>query len=161
MSDESMKKEHSTEWVFAVTYFKEKNGRKAWRKAKPNSKCTDASADTQASRMLKNDKVISYLAELNNELKTDAVMSKIERMEWLSKVIRTPISKVDGSSDLCQEIQVDVNGEKIKMPSKLGAIAELNKMDGAYEPEKKQISFEESLDAILAKAMGVDHEQPN
>lgn len=146
---------HAKERAFALAFFEEKNGRKAWRKAFPNSKCTGASADSQASRMLNNVKVQQFLDELAREAEKGAIADKRERMEFLTRLLRTPIAEVGPGSDLCQEYTVS-SGEnfetvRTKIPSKLAAIQELNKMDGAYEPEKhehKLTTSEEFLEAM-------------
>ena len=39
---------------------------------------------------------------------------------------------------------------KFKMPSKIAAIAELNKMDGAYAPEKMKVDAGENFMILLA-----------
>ena len=71
-------------------------------------------------------------------------------MEWLSRVVTTPIGDIDNTSELCQESSIDENGMKFKMPSKIAAIAELNKMDGAYAPEKMKVDAGENFMILLA-----------
>lgn len=74
-------------------------------------------------------------------------------MEWLSNVVKTPIGKVDENSNLCQSHCVTESEfgttTKTTMPNKLSAIAELNKMDGAYEPEKIEVKSEFSFGSLL------------
>lgn len=138
---------------FARGVFEGKSQREAYKAAYDCSKKKDKTVDELASRLSRNVKVQEYLSSLNAEVEKVAIMSKQERMEWLSRVVTTPINAVDGESDLCQEY-TETQGEtfsstKYKMPSKLGAIAELNKMDGAYEPEKIEVRSEFSFGSLL------------
>lgn len=124
----------------------------AYRKVFRSKKLKDESAQQAASRLSKSVKVRQYIDELNAKLDKKTILTKKERMEWLSELIVTPTGKVDSDSKLCQEYRVDDAGNVIcKMPSKIAAIAELNKMDGAYEPEKVEtkVSFgDEVMDAL-------------
>lgn len=116
----------------------------AYRKAFKCKGKSDSSVNSAASRLAKDVKISAFIASLNAEVNKSKVLTKQERMEWLSELIVTPTGKVDSDSNLCQEYRVDDAGNVIcKMPSKIAAIAELNKMDGAYEPEKVEttVSF--------------------
>lgn len=125
------------------------NQRAAYRKAFPNNKLKDASCDVQASRLLKNVKVQEYLEELRREAQNEAVLTKRARMEWLSRVVTSAPNAVDGESDLCQEMTVGEFGVKCRMPDKLRAVQELNKMDGAYTPEEVKVTTELSFKVLL------------
>ncbi|MEG0334753.1 MAG: terminase small subunit [Akkermansia sp.] len=136
---------------FARGVFEGLSQRVAYKRAYDCTKKKDKTVDELASRLSSNVKVKEYLASLNKEVERSAVLSKQERMEWLSRVVRTPLSKVDADSDLCQEIVLSELGDKIKVPSKIDAIRELNKMDGAYKPTESitTISFDdEAKEAI-------------
>lgn len=116
----------------------------AYRKVFRSKKLKDESAQQAASRLSKSVKVRQYIDELNAEINKSKVLTKQERMEWLTRLIVTSPGEVDSNSELCQEYRMDDEGNVIcKMPPKLGAIAELNKMDGAYEPERTEttVSF--------------------
>ena len=136
---------------FARGLFDGMSQREAYKAAYDCSKKKDKTVDELASRLSRNVKVKEYLASLNVKVEKSAILSKQERMEWLTRVVKTPIGEVDEESDLCQEFRFD--GETMsrtyKMPSKLGAIAELNKMDGAYEPEKIEVRSEFSFGSLL------------
>lgn len=139
--------------AFARGVFKGLSQRKAYKKAYDCSTKKDKTVDELASRLARNAKVKEYLEEMNKEVEKSAVLSKKERMEWLSRVVTTPINAIDGESDLCQEY-TETQGEtfsstKYKMPSKIQAIQELNKMDGAYEPEKIEVKSELSFSLLL------------
>ena len=139
--------------AFARGVFEGLSQREAYKKAYDCSTKKDKTVDELASRLARNAKVKEYLEEMNKEVEKSAVLSKKERMEWLSRVVTTPINAVDGESDLCQEY-TETQGEtfssmKYKMPSKIQAIQELNKMDGAYEPEKIEVKSELSFSSLL------------
>ena len=147
--------------AFARYCFSGMSQREAYRKAFPNKKLKDASCDGQASRLLKNVKVQEYLEELRQQAQSDAVLTKRARMEWLSRVVTTAPNAVDGESDLCQEMTTSEFGVKCRMPDKLRAVQELNKMDGAYTPEEVKVTTEWSFSSLLKdlKSSGLIKEQ--
>ena len=147
--------------AFARYCFSGMSQREAYRKAFPNKKLKDASCDVQASRLLKNVKVQEYLEELRQQAQSDAVLTKRARMEWLSRVVTTAPNAVDGESDLCQEMTTCEFGVKCRMPDKLRAVQELNKMDGAYTPEEVKVTTEWSFSSLLKdlKSSGLIKEQ--
>ena len=134
---------------FARGIFDGLSQREAYREAYDCSAKKDHSIDTLASKLLKKVEVREYLDELNRQVETSKIMSKQERMEYLSRVIRTPIGKLDESSDMVQEASVTETTSKLKMPSKIDAIRELNRMDGAYEPEKVEVKHALSFDKLM------------
>lgn len=87
--------------------------------------------------------------ELNKNADDGSIMSKKERMEWLSRVVTPPMCEVDEQSDLCQEMVSSDQGVKMKMPRKIDTIRELNRMDGAYELEKIEVKSEFSFGSLL------------
>lgn len=128
----------------------------AYRKA---FKCKDmkqTTASKAASRLSKNVEIQRYMDKLNDQLNKSAVLTKQQRMEWLSRVVRTPIGDIDNTSDLCQESCIDENGMKFKMLSKIAAIQELNKMDGAYTPQKMEVDAGENFMSLL-NALPYEH----
>lgn len=135
--------------AFARYYFSGMSQREAYRKAFTRKMLKDASCDVQASRLLKNVKVQEYLEELRQQAQSDAVLTKRARMEWLSRVVTTAPNAVDGESDLCQEMTTSEFGVKCRMPDKLRAVQELNKMDGAYTPEEVKVTTEWSFSSLL------------
>lgn len=135
--------------AFARYYFEGMSQRAAYRKAFCNNRLKDESCDVMASRLLKNVKVQEYLRELREKAESKSVLTKRQRMEWLSKVVVTPPDEVDGGSDLCQELVTSEFGVKCRMPDKLRAVQELNKMDGAYAPEVVNVTTEFSFGALL------------
>lgn len=123
--------------------------REAYRKAYSGNRLTDATCDANASRLLRNAKVVALLAELREKADAEAVLNRRRRMVWLSRVVTTAVDDVDGKSDLCQEKSVSEFGMKCRMPDKLRAIQELNRMDGAYAPEELKVEGELSFASLL------------
>ena len=80
--------------------------------------------------------------EMAIEVKKKAIMTAAERKEFLSALIVKPtkLMKVAGSMVMVHQYQ-DESGETLHeilpMDVKLKAMAELNRMDGAYAPEKR------------------------
>lgn len=122
----------------------------AYRKAYKRKDLSNDAANKAAYRLSKDDVVLRMIDELNKQLDKSAVLTRQQRMEWLSRVVTTPIGNVDSASDLCQEVSMDETGAKFKMPSKIAAIAELNKMDGAYTPQKMEVDAGENFITLLA-----------
>lgn len=128
----------------------------AYRKAYKRNDMSNEAASKAASRLSKDAEVLRIIDELNDQLNKSAVLTKQQRMEWLSRVVRTPIGDIDNTSDLCQESSIDENGMKFKMPSKIAAIQELNKMDGAYTPQKMEVDAGENFMSLL-NALPFEH----
>lgn len=103
-------------------------GSEAYRKAYG---CGEKSAESGASRLLRNAKVQEELSRLRGCADRRAVMDRQERMERLSK-----------AAEDCQR--------EGKYGDMVRNIAELNKMDGAYEPEKLEVSGCLGVGAVVA-----------
>jgi hypothetical protein len=113
-------------------------------------RCTTKTAMEKASKLLANVKVKARVAALR-ELVKDALW---EGFGWdqrrilaaLIEIIETPAGEVQPGHRLCQEWSREKFGggknsgqgvrTKVKMPAKLDALRELNKMVGLYAPEK-------------------------
>lgn len=107
----------------------------AYRKAFNKSGASAAAVSKAANRLSNNEGILSYLSKLRGEADARAVLSREERMRMLSS-----------SATLCHEA-----GEVRDMVT---CIAELNKMDGAYEPEKVEMKVEAmSVAAVLAEVL--------
>lgn len=122
----------------------------AYRKAYNRKDLSTDAANKAAYRLSKDDVVVRMTDELNKQLDKSTVLTKQQRMEWLSRVVMTPIGDIDKSSELCQEYSCGEDGMKFKMPSKIAAISELNKMDGAYTPQKMEVDAGENFMSLLA-----------
>lgn len=107
------------------------NGTQAYLKAYNNDNLTEESARASASRLLTNVNVLSYIKELQDELRKANIMSAEERMEWLSGVVKNInkeevyIKTSDGEDVLAGSKNADLN-------TKIKAIDTLNKMSGEY-----------------------------
>ncbi|MEG0588148.1 MAG: terminase small subunit [Akkermansia sp.] len=109
----------------------------AYRRAY-KSKSSPAVCASCASKLLKNANIEAYLSKLRAEIKQGVILTRREILEYLTLVVKTPVGKIDDKSELCEEVSISQNGAKTKMPSKLAAIVEINKMLGHYEPEKTE-----------------------
>lgn len=106
------------------------NGTQAYMKAYKNCK-KEETATASASRMLRNVKVLSYIEELQEELKDEVIMSAKERMKWLSGVVKdinreTVFIKDENGNQKIGEQNADLN-------TKMKAIDIMNKMSGEYK----------------------------
>ena len=135
---------------FTRCYFECRNGTRAYRESYGNGKnLKESTCASEACKLLKKPKVQEYLRELNGKAESDAVLSRVKRMVYLSRVVTTAPGRVDEDSDLCQEMVAGEFGTKCRMPDKLRAIQELNKMDGAYAPEEVKVVTELSFGSLL------------
>lgn len=84
-------------------------------------------ADVASSRLFNQPEIKAEIARLNEEVDTTAIMSKKERQQWLTR-------------------NANQAEEKGDIKAGVSCIAEMNKMDGAYQPEKKELELSGSLD---------------
>lgn len=96
----------------------------AYKKAYKRPDMTDTAAIKAASRLSKNEDFISEVKRLEKKMDKRAVMTRQARMEWLSAQV---IAAQAGDS------------EPPVVANAIRCIAELNKMDGAYEPAKVEV----------------------
>ncbi len=120
------------------------NGTQAYLIAYKSCK-KEETAMASASRLLRNVKVKEYIQELQEELKSKAIMTAQERMEWLSKVVKGDIkhTSYDGNGNFYEN--------EAYISDKMKAIDILNKMDGNYTiPIKGSITlnYEEALKKV-------------
>ncbi|MEG1259020.1 MAG: terminase small subunit [Akkermansia sp.] len=123
----------------------------AYRRAY-KSKSSSAVCASCASKLLKNANIEAYLSKLRAEIKQGVILTRREILEYLTLVVKTPVGEIDDKSELCEEVSILQNGAKTKMPSKLAAIAEINKMLGHYEPDKVEVQTTVIGDVL--KALG-------
>lgn len=97
-----------------------------------------------AARMVTNGNILEELARLRQEAESAAVMSRQERMEWLTRQVRMS----EGADPTCC------------VRDALSCVQELNKMDGAYKPEEKklEVTGEIGVSAILGALSAMDME---
>ena len=97
--------------------------------------------------------VRARIEELREAAASEAVLTLAEAQQFLSRVVKTPIGKVDEMSELAQEVRYDETGRTIKMPRKLEAITQLAKINGWYAPEKSEstINLPTGIEEALAR----------
>lgn len=113
----------------------------------------------RAHELAKRPDVKARIDELLQVGADDTIASRRELAQFMTRVVRTPISNVDEDSDLAQEKTVKVIGEdatveKIRMPDKLGAAERLSKLMGYDEPEKTESTVKFQPDEAVLKKLG-------
>ena len=83
-----------------------------------------AVADVCASQLLRIPKMQAYLKELRQKAETPAIADLTERMVALTEVVRQKIP------------------DKVQARDRISAVAELNKVQGSYPPEKSRREVE-------------------
>lgn len=116
-------------------------------------KAKGASADAQAARMIRNDKVKARIAELMKENASGCRLTREQAMSFLCDIIETPVGDIDPQHKLAQEYREpgETTGGMIKMPAKLDAFKELAKMCGWYEPEKIQHGVTDEIAEMMIR----------
>ncbi len=150
---------------FIVAYFQLGDPSAAYLQAGYKAK-SSAVASACSTRLLKNAKILGRLKELRDAAASAKIMSVRERKERLSEIARGKLTDYmtagpDGSwvnvgpevpnAGAIQEIhsrtEYDDNGEKptvytsVKLHDPTKAIDLLNKMDGAYAPQKLDLNM--------------------
>lgn len=103
----------------------------AYRQAFGRPELDSVNASKYASKLLKSEEMREKIARLEREQSRKGVMSKEMRMVKLS-----------AQADICA-----TNGD---VRGLVACIQELNRMDGAYEPEKVEMSGQMGVSAVLA-----------
>lgn len=124
---------------FCLEYAKCGNARQAYISAGYSHK-KDSTADVNACRLLKNDKVKARLAELAEEVKNDSIADIQEMQETLTKIIRQKMTEevivTEGTGEGCSEAKSVDKGPAIK--DVINAINTLGKMQGLFK-EKVEV----------------------
>lgn len=107
------------------------NGTQAYLKAYNNDNLSEESARASASRLLTNVNVLSYIKQLQDEVRKANIMSAEERMEWLSGVVKD-INRDDVYIKDSEGQEVLVGSKNADLNTKIKAIDTLNKMSGEY-----------------------------
>jgi len=118
--------------AFCIEYVKNGlNGFQAYNKVyKPKKEET---ARFNASRLITNDNIKAYIAELQAEVEENAIMSVKERQEFLSRIVKGE------ETETYMTLSGEVEG-KPTMKTRLNALDILNKMSGSYT-EKREITI--------------------
>lgn len=136
---------------FCDEYLVDLNATRAYKVAYPKVK-KDETANTNASRMLRNAKVKTYIDQELGEMHSSKVADVQEVMEYLTKVMRgeteSEIVVVEGIGDGCSEARRMKKAPDEK--EKMKAAELLGKRYGAFV-EKKEISgnIESSSNKLL------------
>jgi hypothetical protein len=117
---------------------------KAYRKAGYDA----GDADACASRLSRNVKVAARIEELRSETEQNCRITRDEVLDFLSEVIITPAGSVHKGHRLCQSFKATPDCTEVKIPDKLGAVAQLCKMLPQWvEPER----IESKLEILVRK----------
>ena len=136
---------------FADEYIISGNATESYKKAYPSVK-KDSTANTNASRMLRNAKVKSYIDDRLKEIESEKTASIKEVMEYLSSVMRgeqreqTLIGMGQGFQE---KTYIDVSAK-----DRLKAADLLNKIHQARESKQDETKKEDKLDIYIAKVDG-------
>ena len=125
--------------------------RDAYRKAFSCPDMSDAAASKAASRLSKKvefaEKVSSLDKQVQAEAEHRAVMNRVERMELLTQIVK------DSMNGSLSETGLPDTKTAIR------AIAELNKMEGAYQPPKVE-SGDSELKGFMSELMRKAQSEP-
>ena len=112
---------------------------------------------TEASKLLKNEKVATYIARQQELLNEQCLVNQVQVMNYLTHIIMTPIGRLDEESPLTQEFTADPtpNGgirKRVKMVSKMDAIKQLCTMMGWNAPQQHEVQASSELAEMIRKA---------
>lgn len=136
---------------FADEYIISGNATESYKKAYPSVK-KDTTANTNASRMLRNAKVKSYIDERLKEIESEKTASIKEVMEYLSSVMRgeqreqTLIGRGQGFQE--------ITNISVSAKDRIKAADLLNKIHMARESKQDETKKEDKLDIYIAKVDG-------
>lgn len=121
--------------AFCIAYLKTGNASEAYRQAYSTKRMQPATINVKASELLANGKIAVRLKELNSKAVTDAVMTRQEALERLSRFARTDLAELvefgahelgeDDSGQPVIQSTWRIKDSVLQDPEKLAAIAEL------------------------------------
>lgn len=149
------------EWrLFCQEYIFDWNGTRAYQAAYPDAKYDSASVN--ATKLLRNAKIQSYIEEIQKDLEKQAGLSRLKVLGELKKIAFTSIAHLhntwitrkefeeltEDQKDCISEIQTkiiptkhgDIEEVKVKLFDKHKAIDQINKMLGYNEPDKVDLT---------------------
>lgn len=115
--------------MFVQNLIKGMSQREAYRNAYKCEGWKDSSIDCEASKLFNTPKILQRYNELQEQLQKSTIMTAIERLEYLTRVIK---------GEEIEKVVTVVNGEPIvcDMPAsirvKLQSVDIMNKMQGEY-----------------------------
>lgn len=81
-------------------------------------------------RLMKDPHARRYLNHLRSLRQSSIVLSLEEKREYFARVVRTPLSEIDETSDLAAEVRDTADGKIVKSVCKMRAIELDNKLAG-------------------------------
>ncbi len=122
--------------------------------------CTREAAYANASRALSLDKVQEEIARIQEEAAKRSTIAAALRQKYLEDILRAAPAEIDENSPLAQRVKRKTtllqDGElaevEITIVSKMEAMKELNRMTGAYAPEKHEVAWPKLTEAITQPA---------
>lgn len=127
---------------FAQFYVLYSNATRAYRESRADGKkLKDSTCAVEGHKLLKDPNVQTEIARIRLETEEEAFLTIKQKRQFLRDVAMTPPGAIDQNSHLCQEYTIEEGGNvRIKMPSKLAAIAEDNKMAGHLAADKLELT---------------------
>lgn len=102
--------------------------------------CSAETAQTNAWRVREYEGINARITELSGQITEKAVLSAIDRREWLAKLVTTPAEQIDGSSPLCNGLKPMKDGRmQVLIPDKLTAL----KLDALLSGDLAQANTQE------------------
>lgn len=130
--------------------------------------CTLETARANSSRLLTNANIRARIAWIREEALKSVKIRIEESLRWYQTVRDTPVGYVDEESPLAQEVQKEIEGTeetgpilkvKVKIPSKMDAQRQIDKLMGFEKPQEVQVTmaYEPPSKALeRAKAKNLD-----
>ena len=119
---------------FCVLYFGGKSATNAYREAYGNVRTARAAA----SRLLTSVNIQTRLSELGRAMVLDAVISRQRMLEFLTRIVMTPLADIDERHELCAKATYS-NGrlKHLRIVDKMRAIELLARMQGWFAEHQK------------------------
>ena len=126
---------------------------RAWEKAGYFARGN--AAEVEASKALKKPKFKAYIRAERARLEKEGQFERSNLVDYLVKVIKTPVGGLDGGSPLVQEY-IEENSEtgtrlRVKMANKLQAAKQLAEIMGWNKPQEVKVDLSEKLSDIIAR----------
>jgi hypothetical protein len=97
-------------------------------------------AGSNAIRLMRTERVSSYLAKLKEVHFTKQALTYAEKRAWLAKAVRTPVGELHEGSDLAQEVTITESKEgtsrKVKAVDKLRALELDSRLAGDFYADR-------------------------
>lgn len=127
---------------FCLAFIQSGNASEAYRQAYPKSKkWKDSAVNVNASKTMTITKVLLRVEELREQAAAKAITTKQDKAAWLKEVVERSLQ---------HEPVIDSDGNetgiyKFAAADVIRAIAEMNKMEGHYEPIKSDVNVKVKL----------------